>query len=377
MLTFDSIASILLVRGLIDVSEIIDSELTIQSALRRNCNFRVERTGRCGFFLKQSYETDEAAQQSLRRESTFNRFCAVEPAVFEISQLLPRLVSENGDQNILIFDLISPAFTVGSILDRESDSGSFVQAMRALGAALATVHRALSLRQWGEDARLASIPRSIPWAMTLHKPAIAMLAKITQADWKALWFLQNQGEIAAQLERLGGQWQPEALIHGDIRLDNILVTSRTDGTDQSSIRLWIVDWEMVQFGDPAWDVAGALQDLVVHWVKTMPMSDELNAEERTSRATFPLAVLQRAARAIWSGYRSEARLGAEQAEELARRAVAFSAARMIQSALEAAAGADRLPGPAVLLLQISENLLADPARVQAELYGIPSGSLVP
>lgn len=217
----------------------------------------------------------------------------MEPAVFEISQLLPRLVSENGDQNILIFDLISPAFTVGSILDRESDSGSFVQAMRALGAVLATVHRALSLRQWGEDARLASIPRSIPWAMTLHKPAIAMLAKITQADWKALWFLQNQGEIAAQLERLGGQWQPEALIHGDIRLDNILVTSPTDGTDQSSIRLWIVDWEMVQFGDPAWDVAGALQDLVVHWVKTMPMSDELNAEERTSRATFPLAVLQR------------------------------------------------------------------------------------
>jgi hypothetical protein len=58
---------------------------------------------------------------------------------------------------------------------------------------------------------------------------------------------------------------------------------------------------------------------------------------------------------------------------LLMRAVAFSAARIIQSAYEISFGSDSLRGRPVVLLQIAANLLAEPERGQIELYGIPLG----
>jgi hypothetical protein len=42
----------------------------------------------------------------------------------------------------------------------------------------------------------------------------------------------------------------------------------------------------------------------------------------------------------------------------------------VQAAFELLNSADRLAGPAVVMLQISANLLAEPERGQVELYGI-------
>ena len=48
----------------------------------------------------------------------------------------------------------------------------------------------------------------------------------------------------------------------------------------------------------------------------------------------------------------------------------FSAARLIQTAYEMAQTAQTLPAASVLLLQISANLLTDPAVRQVQLYGL-------
>jgi hypothetical protein len=67
----------------------------------------------------------------------------------------------------------------------------------------------------------------------------------------------------------------------------------------------------------------------------------------------------------------EADLDRVAAEDLLGRVVPFSAARLIQSAFEMLVGAERLAGPAVLLLQVAANLLAEPERGRLQLYGIP------
>ena len=139
----------------------------------------------------------------------------------------------------------------------------------------------------------------------------------------------------------------------------------------AATELWIVNWELVAIGDPAWDLAGALQDFLSVWVASMPLSDELTAEQMIAQASVPLGTVRDAVRALWSGYRAGAGLDPVQAEGLLTRAVGFSAARLIQSAFELLVGAERLAGAAVLLLQIAANLLAEPERGRVQLYGIP------
>ena len=95
-----------------------------------------------------------------------------------------------------------------------------------------------------------------------------------------------------------------------------------------------MDWELVNIGDPAWDLAGVLQDFLVHWTHSMPVSTTLTVNEMTAQARHPLASLRPAIRAVWQGYRSAAGLESTEAEALLDRAVAFSAARLIQSVHE-------------------------------------------
>ena len=53
------------------------------------------------------------------------------------------------------------------------------------------------------------------------------------------------------------------------------------------------------------------------------------------------------------------------------RAVAFSGARLVQTAYEVSQAANTMPAQSVLLLQVSANLLADPESAQVQFYGIP------
>jgi hypothetical protein len=131
---------------------------------------------------------------------------------------------------------------------------------------------------------------------------------------------------------------------------------------------------MVCFGDPAWDLGGALQDLLNIWISSMPSTGDLAAEELAARAGFPLHSVHSAARSLWSGYCEAARLAGSDGAGFFRRAVRFSAARLIQSAYELAEGLSSLPDRSVLLLQIGANLLADAELGQVQLFGVPPGS---
>ncbi len=201
-----------------------------------------------------------------------------------------------------------------------------------------------------------------------------MLASLSPAGLRVFQILRSEPDVGDSLERLSLRWQSETVIHGDIKFDNILAGPPREGREAGDVGVWIVDWEFVQIGDPAWDVAAALHDDVVFWTSSMPQDPTLSAEERIEQARHPLEVVKRATRALWEGYLQAAGLdhGGSEAADLLGRAVAFSAARLILAAHELSLEQEDISVQAVLLLQIGMNLLADPESGQTNLYGIPS-----
>jgi hypothetical protein len=370
MLTVDSVIPFLLEHGLFDLEWIIDGDLSVRSVARRNRNLRVDGPAGIGFLIKQPDDPARGGSETLRREAAFYALCREEPSLGPVAAIVPRLLWTDASACILVFDLIAGASTLRSCWETAGGTMTKSAAM-SFGRAMATIHRACAGIVRDKDPRLAAFSSSPPWGIWLHRPNIAELAHLCPARLELLRILQTQEGIRDRLDRLYQEWQTPTLIHGDIKFDNVLISEPTPRPETGPGGVWIADWEMAQLGDPAWDLAGALQDLIVLWVASMPLAADTTLAELASQARIPIGVLRTAARAVWYGYRDGAELQPSEADQLLLRAVELSAARLMQSAFEAADGSDRLPGWSVISVQIAANLLANPGRGQVELYGIP------
>ena len=367
MLDVDSATPYLLRRGLVDVDAILAGDLTIRGAARRNRNLLVRGAGGAGYLLKQPDDPALGGAATLRAEAAFYDACRRGAVPPEVARLAPRLADFDPDRVVLALDLIPDAITYWNLDWTGATPGLAAEAGRALGHALGTIHRGLRLPV--ADTALADLPRSAPWALRVHRPGPEVLGTLSAANFRALRILQDQPGLAARLDDLYRSWRVESVIHGDVKADNLLYRPASTGP----ARAWLVDWELVQLGDPAWDLAGALHDLLHNWVASIPPSPGVAPEALADRALHPLPILQSSARSLWRAYRAAAEIPPAEADAFLLRSVAYSAARLIQSAYELAFEAHQLPAPAVLLLQLGANLVADPASGQVHLYGIPRG----
>ena len=367
MLSLENSVPYLLERNLITLRSIVEGDLTVTNAARRNRNLRVARTDGPGYLLKQPDDPTLGGAFTLGQEAQFYAFCQQEPAAASMQTFLPRMLHCDPEQSLLAVELFEDALPLWSYY-QQFDASSFPAAVAGqLGRALGRLHDTFRAPGLAEDPRLAWLRREPPWVMQVHKPGPEMLAVLSPANYQTLRILQTQEGLSGRLDGLLRLWKPQAVIHSDIKSDNVLVIPPRDGAALPEVR--VIDWETVQIGDPAWDLAGALQDFILFWVSSMNQTTR-TPEEMVSSARYPLPVLQTALRALWRGYRSAVRLTHAEANALIGKATVFSAARLIQSAYEMAQNARDLPVGSVLMLQISANLLADPETGQVQLYGL-------
>lgn len=366
MLNVDTTPQYLIDRGLLSVDSILDGDLIVSSAMRRNRNVRVKRKHDVSYLLKQPDDPGAGGTITLRNEAAFYEWVHQSPVAEPMRELLPRLSLFDAERSLVVLELIEEAKPLWSHYAAVEEGQPFPTAgARAAGRAIARLHRTLA----GAEAELPWLGRQAPWIMRAHKPSPDLLASLTPANAETIRILQTQEQLSTHLDALRRQWQPSTITHNDIKSDNVLVI---DGANGPEVRL--VDWELVAAGDPAWDVAGMLQDFILFWISSMQlMGAAVATAALVASAKYKLTDLHPAIRAFWSGYANE--LGTAAAASLAVRAVAFSAARLIQSAYEIGAAGGSLNAAAILLLQISANVLRDPARARIELYGLlPTGA---
>ena len=376
MLTLDNVTDFLLDRCLIDSDWIMDGRLTIRGMARRNRNLMILGPGTSGFLIKQPFDSTEGGHETLRREALFHQFCREDPAAAPVARVIPRLLDSDLKEAILVFELIPGVATLLSKLEPPCSWDGLTEAARRFGQTLgiyAERVRSIDL----DDPRLSWLPSALPAAMDLNRPKATRRGALSRAYCEILHQIQKIEIIVDFLYELSDLWQSKALIHGDMKFDNVLVSYGPEWPACDAIQVWIADWELVQAGDPAWDFAGALQDLLVTWVRSMPLKERLDLTDLMGRANLPLTVVRDVARALWSGYRDEAGLHPDEADDFLLRAVKFSAARLLYTACEWSWYEDRVPRVVAILLEIAENLILEPERGQILLYGITPGQPTP
>jgi hypothetical protein len=242
----------LIERRLLPPAVVVDGAVQVVDTSRRNHDRRVERgDGGPGWFVKQPALEEASRRASLVREaSCYEQFRpgGVLAALAPHTLTCPGFDPQSG---LLVLELMDPAVDLGQTLRERGDlpagwaaaAGRIAAALAGHGPSVATAQGRLSL------------PGGLPWCLSIaHTPAQAIPdSSPAQTTW--LGAVAGEVRFAAPLQTAIAHWERAALLHGDLKWDNWLAAP--DGS-----RLVLVDWELADLGDPAFDLASLLVSTV-------------------------------------------------------------------------------------------------------------------
>lgn len=359
----------LLDTGLIDAASVVDGKLLINDSTRRHRNFKVAVRGAPGCFVKQVQAGQAMADQSLHREAVCYWLVANDPRFGALRALLPAFRGYDGSHQTLVLELLPEA---ENITEYHQRLGHFpVDVAALLGTELGRAHMGVGadLAHRGTPGTgLDVFPRAVPWILSIHTMLATQFERLSSANAQILDIVRQYPEFQSTLDALRAAWHVNGLIHGDMKWDNCLVTSGPQ--DPARRRLYIVDWELADFGDVCWDVGAIFQSYLSTWILSMPQHDEVRAELLLAQAKSPLDAMQPAIAAFWQSYLAVRDASPEAAAALLTRCVQYAAARMIQTAYEHMSYAPAVTASTLRMLQVSINVLIRPADAIRDLLGL-------
>lgn len=188
---------------------------------------------------------------------------AAELLVRELARGVPALAAlvpqghDSGHPHLLIAQWVEGLPAWEAEAEAGTDGATGLPALCAqLVPLLAAMHRATArhLRQ-PDMAGDAGINRTVPWILRLVDGDSPAELWSNPLITDVLAQIIARPELVAGLRRARAAWRPVGLIHGDCKLDNVIIAA--DG----AIRL--IDWEMARHGDPAWDLGALSHRLLI------------------------------------------------------------------------------------------------------------------
>ena len=358
-LTAANLAHFLLGRGLAGADAVVAGDLTILDSSRRNRNFKVIRSAGPSLFVKQMREMQADAMLTLKLEAACYELARDDPA---LSRLMPRLIRYEASRHVLIIELLPDAESLAEYHARHKTFPAEIGRLLGEGLGLYHAHAGALLDSKELQALFA---RQVPVILKLESGGHTALGQFGRIGPALSALLQQHQEFQTLLDALGAEWHFDSLIHGDMKWDNVLVFPAPDGLD-----FRIVDWEMADFGDAAWDVGAVLQSFLTLWIQSMPIASGLPPDAYVGMAAQPLEAMRPVLRTFWEAYATTRGFSEDQRKLELERCMRFGAARLVLAAAEQRLYAPQLDPAAAALLQVSLNVLKDPARAVRELLDV-------
>ncbi|HEX7104069.1 MAG TPA: phosphotransferase [Nitrolancea sp.] len=356
-LTEQTAITFLCEKGLLDPRAIVDGQLTVQRVSRRNLSFRITTTLGQNFFVKHGLGDERAT--SVAREAAILRAVDAAPHTDRLRRFLPRVRDWDEERQILVFDLVPEA---RSLVEHYRQTGRWSLALaRQAATALRLLH------SWQPDSAVVDVGDGRPpGILSIHRPDRALLSRMTGGSLEIIKIIQASPQIVTGFDELRDAWSPSALIHGDIKWDNVVVLP-TESND--SARLQLVDWEMARLGDPLWDVGSYLSQYLDRWIMSIPAAGN-SALAQARAAGVPLPRLQPAMQHFWERYTDGVGLDRGNRAVALERVVRYAAARLVQTAIEGEYQSAVLSNTGVLRLQVAQNMLQRPTVAATSLLGL-------
>lgn len=362
LLKNEDLAPYLVERGLLRLESIVDGDYLIVQQSSRNHNFKIFRRHSPGLFVKQANSTDHH-RQTVAREAACYRLALRHSDLGGLAALMPRFQFFDPVRSVLVIELLDGAET---IWEHHLRLQTFPEGIAALlGERFGHLHRqAETFRPHLDQAEL--FQKQLPWILTFHQTLPQHLNQMSQGNQQLLGILKQYPELTGALDALRRSWKVRLLIHGDIKWENLVLCRHVDGT----LDLRLIDWEMADLGDECWDLGSVLQAYLTFWIFMLPLDNGTPLERATEATHFRPEQLKLALATFWQSYAAARALDYRASRQMLRRSLSCAGARMIQTAYESIQSSKQMTPQGLYQLQMSMNILRDPANAAHEMVGL-------
>jgi Phosphotransferase enzyme family len=349
MLEQSEVPRLLLSLRLVDPHAMVEEDLTITDASRRNTVFVAATPAGPAYVVKQARSEEAGA---LAHEAAILRVLARHT---DVAGHVPAVVHHDPASAVLVLR------TAGGARDWNAHhrAGPLpVLPARALGRALSALHRL------PVDV-VDGLPRGADpmWGLSLPEPPYDLLLGLSSGAQDVVARLQASPGLCARLDELRDGRSMDGVVHGDLRWDNCLAVAAPPSRRRT--RLVLVDWEHAGAGTVAFDVGTVLAEYLRAWVGSIPILDGGDPARLRDHAAHRLQRIQRAVQTFWAAYR-----GARPACVSPLSAVEFTAVRLVQTAVERAQRLAAATTHIVALLELAEAILRQPHDAASNLLGL-------
>lgn len=365
IITTNNVVHYLLERGLVTFESVVDGDLMVVDASRRNRNFKVIRRRHQGYFVKQIQQWEPQAIATLQCEALCYSLSQSDAHFAPLALLMPKFYAYDPARHILIVELMPEGENLSEYQRR---LGKFPLDMASkLGKVLGTYHREVGTKLQNTPY-YATFPKKTPWILSVHQHSPFLFNPLSAANSQLLTVVQKYPEFQQALSALQGQWQINSLIHGDMKWDNCIIYAKPEERDDLEIK--IVDWELADLGDACWDVGAIFQAYLSFWILSMQIVADISPAQLVDKAQYPLEKMQPAIQSFWKTYVDTMEMDDLEKRERLERSVKYGAARMIQTAYEYLSFSPQITANVLCLLQVSFNILKSPQEAISDLLGM-------
>jgi len=364
ILSKSNVVHYLVAQGLLSLESVVDGDLIVADATARNRNFKIIRRLERGYFVKQIRIWNPPSIALLGAEAVCYKLARGAPELPVLADLVPSDCLHDTQRHVLVTELLPDG---ESLADCHRRNHNFPPALtQRIGTQFGSLHRDPASTLEGRP-EAAVFGRQPPWILSAHRQGTNMFGALTGANEQLLRVVQSYPDYQYALDELRADWRVERLIHGDVTWDNC-VAYRASGTGALAIK--VVDWEIADIGDPAWDIGAFLQGYISFWILSMRMSGDVPPARFVETALYPIEAMQPSIRAFWNAYIEAMEMEHAAAQALLIRCIRYGAARMIQTSYEVTQYAPQMTLNALCLLQVSFNILKEPQEAVTHLLGL-------
>ena len=359
-----NIVQYLIRRRLVTQEALVDGGLMLSMQRSRNRFIWVkQKPGRPSYFIKQALATEAMSTITVAREAAIYQGAFADERLTPLKNLLPRFHHFDADDAVLITELIDKS---EHLAVKPAQAGSCRPVLAGkLGAAIASYHQ---IRSVPDRPQAALFPQEPPWVLFLHiRPRNANLER-SPACSAIIDMLVKAPGLAEHFAGLRASWARDTLIHCDLKWENCLLSPVDAPLEEQ--KLHIIDWELADIGDAAWDVGSIFQSYLNLWIASMNPIPGAALDVVSGTATVMIDTIQQAIAVFWDSYAATSEHVRVGGKQFIVHCVRMMAARMCISAFEGSAKSATVDLRALLMVQVALNVLDNPVHAIHSLLSL-------